>query len=112
MKNQIHGAPGQSSYFQGDFATYGKHQWNVKFYDLSDEELEALQDYYLQDPYYLVDTFQVDPVKVFLAGRSNGWLVVDQELNQEQIDLISETVLRVKRNRKEYAMELLNFNKA
>ena len=87
----IHGQTGTSSYFQGRFASYGKHQWNVKTYALDNDQLENLRAYIL-DKDWLAEEFGVGLKDVCFEGRSGGWLVVDALLTQPQIDKISSMV--------------------
>ena len=94
----IHGQTGTSSYFQGRFASYGKHQWNVKTYKLGDDQMEQLRSYFIDDALYLQDDFGIDQNDVYFGGRSGGWLVVDADLSQSHIDHITVTVNEFKKD--------------
>ena len=87
----IHNHPGQSSYFQGKFAIYGRHQWNIKTYALDDDQLAELREYFL-DGIYLQEEFGVNINDVTFEGRSGGWLVVDADLHKGQIEQITDMV--------------------
>ena len=93
----IHGQTGKSSYFQGRFASYGKHQWNVKTDALDDDQLENLRAYVLDED-WLAEEFGVGIKDVYFGGRSGGWLVVDADLSQSHIDHITVTVNEFKKD--------------
>lgn len=78
--------------FRDDVRNYGRHQWDVRLEggQLTGEQLTELRLVFT-DPSYL-QLHDIDPFNLYFAGRSGGWLVVDQDLSAEKINSISEMV--------------------
>lgn len=88
---EIRNNPGMSSYFGGGYRAYGLYQWNIKFYGFQAEwEIEIAQQWVFGDYIYSKGHFEYlnevvgRPVKASIQGRSGGWLVIDEELTDEE----------------------------
>lgn len=103
MKNQeianygIYGTKGQSSYFQGKFQGYGKYQWNVKSYEFNNEfEIESARDAFFEtlgtQQIWLEELNIRGISQVFFAGRSGGWLVINDDLTEEEVSKITKYI--------------------
>lgn len=89
----------ESSYFQGYFQTYGRYQWDIKYYGWMDEfEIEAARRWSLGDYCYKTGQFEYlnevvgRPVQASIEGRSGGWLVIDTELTPEELSKVDQHV--------------------
>lgn len=99
MKTQIRNNPGRSSYFGGGYESYGRYQWNIKYYGFEDQnEIEAAQFWAFGEYSYKTGTFDgIDeligrPVKASIQGRSGGWFVIDTELTEKELKTIDRHV--------------------
>lgn len=96
----IHGIKGISSYFQGGFATYGKHQWNVKLINHTEFACEQFAIYFLDDRDFINSELGMDvdgkPIEFHLDGRSGGWLVSNNNLSVAQIEYITGQITQLK----------------
>jgi hypothetical protein len=95
LKTQIRNNPGQSSYFGGGHRSYGKYQWNIKFYEFeSNAEIEAAQSWAFGEYSYKTHSFDgINEllgriVKASITGRSGGWFVIHADLNESELKKI------------------------
>lgn len=91
--------PGQSSYFGGGYSRYGHYQWNIKYYGFQNEhEIELAQLWAFGDYLYSKGEFEYlnevvgRPVKASIQGRSGGWLIIDTELTDDELDKVTKHV--------------------
>lgn len=109
MKTQIRNDPGMSNYFQGKFQGYGMYQWNIKFYGFQDEsEIEAAQLWAFGEHIVVsksergstnlkygfegISALLERPIESGTAGRSAGWLVIDTELTDAELEKVDAHV--------------------
>jgi len=111
-KCEIRNNPGMSSYFGGGYRFYGRYQWNVKFYGFAAEwELEAATFWALGEYLYSKGQFEYlneivgRPVRASLSGRSGGWLVIDEELTDEELRKVDTHVAACMRALPEFLKE-------
>lgn len=104
--DHIRNVKGTSGYFMGGYRVYhkdGGFQWDVKLHhiDLEHEyELEMLRDTFLgyygkYDNKYgfeHINDLLGRKVDASLAGRSGGWLVIDENLSETEVEKIDNLV--------------------
>lgn len=90
---------GPSVYFRGAFNKYGRYQWNIKYYRFESEfEIEsailwAFGEYSYKDRGFDgLNELLGRAVKSGTDGRSGGWLVIDTELTDAELELIDAHV--------------------
>lgn len=88
-----------SSYFRGAYNKYGRYQWDVKYQGFNDEyEIEAAVSMALGEYDFKVKGWSAltdllgRPIKSHLDGRSGGWLVIDTELTDEELEKVDEYI--------------------
>lgn len=107
MTRNIRNNPGLSSYFKGEFAAYGRYQWNIKFYEFEDDcEIETAvfwafgEHEKLKNGRYgfsAISDLLGREIESHIDGRSGGWLVIDTELRAyelKQLDAFVESSMR------------------
>lgn len=99
LKNQgLRRCTHSSSYFRGAFPSYGRYQWDIKYYGFNNnyEIEEALSFFFnIGDWIGLPNRFTEElgkDVKVSIQGRSGGWLVIDTELTEAELNKVDEIV--------------------
>lgn len=90
----------KSSYFRGAFNQYGKYQWKIKYYGfISNEEIEASIDRFFGENFQYLFSNLGRTANTFIEGRSGGWLVIDEDLTDEELSkvdsFIEETMSRL-----------------
>ena len=91
-------AKGASPYFQGRYKIYGPYQWSIKYYDWNDEtEIELAREAFFYDDFYDLKQEIGRDVKIHIDGRSGGWLVIDEDLTEEEFDRASDWIERMMR---------------
>lgn len=82
---KIMNKPHKSNYFQGAYAGYGRYQWDLKYYDWKNdyEPEDACNEFFGIDGEHL-SAIVKRPLKVWMDGRSGGWLVIDTELTENE----------------------------
>lgn len=104
----IRGKVSRSQYYGGGYRKYGKYQWDIKYYWWeSDYEIEAAVQWAFGDrvrnganPHTRNTVYGFDgisellgrPIASSIAGRSGGWLVIDTELTQTELERMDEFV--------------------
>lgn len=102
-EEQIRLTNGPSNYFQGVFATYGRYQWNVKYYGYqSEDEIEYAQFMFLGNyiehgqghfkdvvsGFETINQLLDRQIESSLQGRSNGWLVINTDLSIKELEIV------------------------
>jgi len=81
----------------GGRSLYGRYQWDVKYYGWMDEiEPSFVIDHFLgaetKDGYQVIDEIVGRTVNCFFEGRSGGWLVIDTELTEDELERVDEYI--------------------
>jgi hypothetical protein len=115
-RSQIRNNPGPLSYFRGRFRGYGLYQWNIKYYDYNDSfEMEEAALYFLGNQvdngkgrwgFEVINDILGRKVESYLEGRSGGWLVINSELSDQELELIDNYVSESMQNLKGFLREL------
>jgi hypothetical protein len=116
--------PGRSSYFQGGYRGYGKYQWNIKYYGFENEleqgdslrwgfgEWVKLGAGGREYGFELLTELLGRPIKSGTDGRSGGWLVIDTELTETELALVSEHVKSVMAGLDEFLKEERDYRRS
>lgn len=96
----IRNAPSTSAYFGGGFRRYGLHQWCIKFHagfesnhEQEDALLWAFGEYsHKTNSFDQLNDMLGRTIKASTAGRSGGWLVIDSELTEDEVEKIDAHV--------------------
>jgi hypothetical protein len=97
--------PGPSSYFGGAYRGYGMYQWNIKYYgwesdfQINEAVLWAFGVYYYSKGQFdYLNEVVGRPVRAFQAGRSGGWLVIDEPLTDKELRAVNRHIKVCMRN--------------
>lgn len=113
----LRGVSGPGPYFGGKHQKYGPYQWNVKLYNVpieNDWDYETLQLYFLGEHkklpkggygFEFISEELGRPIESSLEGRSGGWLVVHDELSDDEISKIDWMVEGIHKNAKKFLEE-------
>ena len=105
QKCEIRNNPGMSQYFGGAYIRYGRYQWNMKYYGWeNDSEIRAAHWAFFGDD-YSEEAGQTDSLSVIIGrditkhwnfdGRSGGWLTINCELTDEELEKVDNYVKRI-----------------
>lgn len=93
--------PNLSKYYIGK-SKYGKHTWNVKYYEwMSKEEIESAIDLFFgkfrfngenSEGFFEIDTLLNKSVESNFKGRSNGWFVINTDLLEMELSLVDDHI--------------------
>lgn len=109
----IYGEKGPSAYFQGKYQSYGPYQWSIKYYDWdADWEIEEAHHAFFYDDFADLKEYVGRDIEVSIAGRSGGWLVVDEDLTKDEVQKVTEWVVATMKSLPDFLKEVRAERKA
>ena len=110
--HEIRGEICKSNYFRGGYRDYGRYAWCIKYYDFqNNDEIESALFNMFGEYIYSKQGFEYftellgRPIKSSTAGRLGGWLVIDTELTERELQKIDEYIASVMKSLPDFLKE-------